>query len=244
VYKHLDEYGVSINLVFQMTRLRIYLQRLDSLVEILISEKLEAKKVCGFLAGLIEENHELRSVGALVSQNINLLARKVVERAAETGEHYITRTKKEYRNMVQAAGGGGMLTAFTVYIKTGILATGLSEFMIGILASFNYSISFVVIHLLGFTLGTKQPAMTGPALAEQMRDVDSEEGMEALVDEIANLIRSQVAAVGGNILLVVPVTLVMDAAAYFLSGHHIMSEATAMKAFTSVDILGSQLVKS
>ena len=238
VYKHLDEYGVSINLVFQMTRLRIYLQRLDSLVEILISEKLEAKKVCGFLAGLIEENHELRSVGALVSQNINLLARKVVERAAETGEHYITRTKKEYRNMVQAAGGGGMLTAFTVYIKTGILATGLSEFMIGILASFNYSISFVVIHLLGFTLGTKQPAMTGPALAEQMRDVDSEEGMEALVDEIANLIRSQVAAVGGNILLVIPVTLVMDAAAYFLSGHHIMSEATAMKAFTSVDILG------
>lgn len=242
VYKHLDEYGVSINLVFQMTRLRIYLQRIDSLVEILISEKLEAKKVCGFLAGLIEENHELRSVGALVSQNINLLARKVVERAAETGDHYITRTKKEYRNMVQAAGGGGMITAFTVYIKTGILATGLSEFMIGILASLNYSVSFVVIHLLGFTLGTKQPAMTGPALAEQMRDVDSEDGMEALVDEIANLIRSQVAAVGGNILLVVPVTLLMDAAAYFLSGSHIMSEATAMKAFTSVDILGPGLI--
>ena len=116
VYKHLDEFGVSINLVFQMTRLRIYLQRIDSLVEILISEKLEARKVCGFLAGLIEENHELRSVGALVSQNVNLLARKVVERAAETGDHYITRTKKAYRHMVQAASGGGLITAFTVYI--------------------------------------------------------------------------------------------------------------------------------
>ncbi|MGE5085808.1 MAG: site-specific recombinase [Bacillota bacterium] len=242
VYKHLDEYGVSINLVFQMTRLRIFLQRIDSLVEILLNEKLDAKKVCSFLAGLIEENHELRSVGALFSQNINLLARKVVERAAETGEHYITRTKKEYRNMVQAAGGGGLITALTVYIKAGIFATGVSEFMIGILASLNYSVSFVAIHLLGFTLGTKQPAMTGPALAERMCDVGSEEGMEALVDEIANLIRSQVAAVGGNVLLVVPVSLLIDATMYFLSGHHVMSEAKAMKAFTSVDIFGPAIV--
>ncbi|MBO9667735.1 MAG: site-specific recombinase [Bdellovibrio sp.] len=238
VYKHLDEFGVNVNLVFQMVRLRIYLQRIDSLVEILISEKLDSKKVCGFLAGLIEENHELRSVGALVSQNINLLARKVVERAAETGEHYITRTKEQYRHMVQAAAGGGFVTAFTVYIKIGILATGLSEFVIGALASINYSVSFVIIHLAGFTLGTKQPAMTGPAIAEQMRDVDTEEGMERLVDEIAHLIRSQVAAIAGNILLVIPTTLLIDTMAYFMSGRHIMSEASAMKAFTSVDILG------
>ncbi|WP_413557371.1 site-specific recombinase [Bdellovibrio sp. HCB209] len=238
VHKHLDEYGVSVNLVFQMTRLRIYLQRIDSLVDILITDVPDAKKVTSFLAGLIEENHELQSVGALLSQSINLLAKKVVERAAETGEHYITRTKEEYRRMVTAAAGGGFVTAFTVYIKTGILAVGLSEFMIGVAASMNYAISFVVIHLVGFTLGTKQPAMTAPALAERMREVDSEEGMERMVDEIAHLIRSQVAAVGGNVLMVIPTTLLIDAMYFLLSGKHIMSEASAMKAFTSVDIFG------
>ncbi|MEK2688407.1 site-specific recombinase [Bdellovibrio sp. GT3] len=238
VDKHLDEFGVSVNLVFQMTRLRIYLQRIDSLVDILITDVPDARKVTSFLASLIEENHDLQSVGALLSQNINLLAQKVVERAAETGEHYITRTKEEYRSMVQAAAGGGFVTAFTVYVKAGILATGFSEFMIGVLASANYAISFVVIHLAGFTLGTKQPAMTGPALAEQMRDVETEEGMERLVDEIAHLIRSQVAAVGGNILLVVPTTMLMDSIVFLASGKHIMAEATALKAFTSVDIFG------
>ncbi|QLY24060.1 site-specific recombinase [Bdellovibrio sp. KM01] len=238
VYRHLDEFGVSVNLVFQMTRLRIYLQRIDSLVDILITDVPDAKKVTSFLANLIEENHDLQSVGALLSQNINLLAKKMVERAAETGEHYITRTKEEYRRMVQAAAGGGFVTAFTVYIKTGILAVGPSEFMIGVLASTNYAISFIVIHLAGFTLGTKQPAMTAPALAEQMRDVDTEEGMERMVDQIAHIIRSQVAAVGGNILMVVPTTLVIDTIYFLVSGRHIMSEATAMKAFTSVDILG------
>jgi site-specific recombinase len=238
VYKHLDEYGVSVNLVFQMTRLRIFLQRIDSLVDILITDVPDAKKVTFFLAGLIEENHELQSVGALFSQNINLLAKKVVERAAETGEHYITRTKEEYRKMVAAAAGGGFVTAFTVYIKVGILAIGLPEFLIGVLASTNYAVSFIIIHLAGFTLGTKQPAMTGPALAEQMRDVDTEEGMEKLVDQIAHLIRSQVAAIGGNILLVIPTTLLIDAIYFLVSGRHIMSEATATKAFTSVDILG------
>ena len=37
----------------------------------------------------------------------SLLARKVAERSAETGEHYITRDRAEYRAMLRAAAGGG-----------------------------------------------------------------------------------------------------------------------------------------
>lgn len=238
VHKHLDEYGVSINLVFQMARLQAYLKRIDNLVEILITEKVDYKKVTHFLATLVEENHDLRSIRSLISQNSTLLARKVLERAAETGEHYITRTKEEYRRMVSAAAGGGAITAGTVYIKTAILALGLSGFMTGFFASLNYAISFVTIHLAGFTLGTKQPAMTAPALAEKMRDVDTPEGMESFVDEVTHIIRSQVASVAGNVLLVVPVTLLIDTAFFFLFGHHIMSHETAHHSFEAVDIAG------
>ncbi|UXR63297.1 site-specific recombinase [Bdellovibrio bacteriovorus] len=242
VHKHLDEYGVSVDLVFQMARLRTYLQRVDSLLEILLNERLDAKKVTSFLSKLVEENQDLRSISSLMSQNISLLARKVVERAAETGEHYITRTKDEYRRMLQAAGGGGAITALTVYVKIGILALGLSGFMEGMLASINYALSFVAIHLAGFTLGTKQPAMTAPALAAKMQDVDSEKGMNDLVTDITHIIRSQVAAVSGNVMFVVPCVILIDAIFNLLFGGHMMSVEKAQYAFKSVDILGPAFI--
>lgn len=238
VHKHLDEYGVSINLVFQMMRLKVYLQRVDSLIEILITEKVDSKKVTSFLAKLVEENLELRSIKSLFSQNISLLARKVVERAAETGEHYITRTKEQYLEMFRKAGGGGALTAITVYVKIGILSIGLSGFMEGVAASFNYALSFVAIHLLGFTLGTKQPAMTAPALAAKMQYVDSEKGMDDLITEVVHLIRSQVASILGNVTFVVPVVILIDTLFYLVFKDNLMSIEKAQYAFKSVDILG------
>lgn len=238
VHKHLDEFGVSINLVFQMMRLKSYLQRIESLLEILLTEKLDGKKVTSFLSILVQENQELRSIQSLFSQNVALFASKVVERAAETGEHYITRTKEQYRRILQAAGGGGAMTAVTVYVKIGILTLGLSGFMEGFLASLNYSLSFVAIQLAGFTLGTKQPAMTAPALAEKMKDVGSAKGMEDLVTEIVHLIRSQVASILGNVMFVVPCVILIDMVFFLLFGDHIMSPAKATSSFKSVDIFG------
>lgn len=242
VHKHLDEFGVSINLVFQMMRLKSFLHRIDSLLEILLNEKADSKKVTSFLSRLVAENQDLRSIGSLLSQNISLFARKLVERAAETGEHYITRTRREYRQMLQAAGGGGALTALTVYVKIGIASIGLSSFLEGFFASLNYAISFCAIHLAGFTLGTKQPAMTAPALAEKMQNVDTDEGMEDLVSEIVHLIRSQVASVLGNVMFVVPVVLLIDSLFYIVFGNNLMSEAKAHSAYASVDIFGMTVI--
>lgn len=242
VHKHLDEYGVSVNLVFQMMRLRIYLHRIESLLEILLTQKIDHKKVTGFLSKLVEENQEIRSISSLFSQNISLFARKIVERAAETGEHYITRTKEEYRHMLQAAGGGGAVTSITVYVKIGILSLGFAGFVEGFFASLNYSLSFVAIHLLGFTLGTKQPAMTAPALAAKMRSVDTPAGMSELVTEITHLIRSQVASVLGNVLFVVPFVLLINTVFFLLFGEHLMSPEKAQYAVNSVDILGPAIL--
>lgn len=242
VHRHLDEYGVSINLVFQMMRLRIYIQRIESLLEILITEQIDHRKITGFLAQLIDDNLELRSLQSLLSQNIALFARKIVERAAETGDHYITRTKEEYRHMLQAAGGGGAVTAVTVYVKMGVLSLGLSGFMEGFLASLNYAFSFVAIHLAGFTLGTKQPAMTAPALADKMQDVDTEKGIQDLVIEIAHLIRSQVASVLGNVLFVVPTVIVINFVFFALLGNNLMSVEKATYAYKSVDIFGPSIL--
>jgi site-specific recombinase len=242
VYKHLDEYGVSVGIVFQIARLNSFLKRIDSLVEILINEKPEAKKVLTFIAQIIFDNQGLKRISNLLAQNISMLSRKVVERAAETGEHYITRTKAEYRRMVQAAGGGGVITAFTVYAKVAILSLGMSAFFEGFFSSFNYALSFVIIHLAGFTLGTKQPAMTAPALAAKMSDVNTEAGMEDLVDEITYIIRSQAASIIGNVMFVVPTALLIDLLFSMVFGSHIMSPEKAHYAFHSVDIVGPSFI--
>jgi Site-specific recombinase len=242
VYKHLDEYGVSVAIVFQIERLNSYIHRIDNLVEILINEKPDPKKILSFLAHIVYDNHGLRRVSSLLAQNIQMLSRKVVERAAETGEHYITRTKTEYRKMVQAAGGGGVITAFTVYAKVLILAMGMSAFFEGFFASINYAVSFVIIHLAGFTLGTKQPAMTAPALAAKMNEVNTEAGMDNLVDEVTYIIRSQVASVFGNVLFVVPTALLIDLLVNMVFGRHVMSYEKAVYAFHSVDILGPSFI--
>ncbi|MNJ94873.1 Site-specific recombinase [compost metagenome] len=242
VYSHLDVHGVSVSIVFQVERIRAYLERIDNLVEIVVSEKLDYKKVSHFLSDLVYENQKIKSISSLFSQNIAMLARKVAERAAETGEHYITRTRDQYRKMFAAAAGGGALTAITVYIKFWILTLGLSRFFEGVFASLNYSLSFVAIHVAGFTLATKQPAMTAPALAAKMHDVDSDAGMDSLVDEITHLIRSQMASVVGNVLFVVPVALLINLIYYAIFGTNAMSPEKAQYAMHSVDIFGPTLI--
>lgn len=238
VYSHLDVHGVSVSIVFQVERIRAYLRRIDSLVEIVLTEKVDAKKVSHFLADLVYENQKIKSITSLFSQNISMLARKVAERAAETGEHYITRTREQYRRMVTAAGGGGVLTAFTVYLKIWIVSVGFSRFFEGVVLSLNYSLSFVAIHVAGFTLGTKQPAMTAPALAAKMHEVDTDAGMESLVDEVTHLIRSQVASIMGNVLFVIPTALAVDLVFYMTFGRHVMTDKEAHYAMHSVDIFG------
>ena len=60
---------------------------------------------------LIVAAHEDRSVRHLIGWNLRLLGRKIVDRAGETGEHYIAYTREEYRYIWRAAAGGGLMTA-------------------------------------------------------------------------------------------------------------------------------------
>jgi len=62
--------------------------------------------------------HEDRSLRHLVSWNLQLLNRKIVDRSGETGEHYIARNLREYRHIWLAAAGGGVLTVGTAVVKS------------------------------------------------------------------------------------------------------------------------------
>ena len=109
-----------------------------------------------------------RSLRSLFAQHYSLLARKVAERSAETGEHYITTSRDEYRDMLRRAAGGGLVIAGTTFAKFALGALALTAFWSGLAAGLNYALSFVIVHLLHWTVATKQPAMTAPAMADKL----------------------------------------------------------------------------
>jgi site-specific recombinase len=169
---------------------------------------------------------------------MRLLSRRIAERNAETGEHYIALTRAQYRSMLAASAGGGALMTFAVYLKFGITAAHMPLFWEGLAASLNYATIFVVIALAHFTVATKQPAMTAPALAAHMRDLDTPGRIDELVAEAAALVRSQVASVFGNLLAVAPGVLLVAFAWWLAAGAAPLGEAKARSILDAHSIIG------
>lgn len=241
VYAHLDEYGISVGLVFRLRQLRERILRIRELLDCLLSDK-PGISAMQLLAGLVQLAEERRSIRALIATNSSLLAAKVAERDAETGEHYITRDRAAYINMLGKAAGGGALTAVTTLLKFMVVGLALSAFWNGFLSSLVYAASFVLIQLLHFTLATKQPAMTAPAMAAKLKDLRTGEAVSEFVSEVTHLVRSQVAAVVGNVLVVVPVVLLISAVIQFASGHPMIDAKAAEHVLHDLSLLGSTLL--
>ena len=236
VYAHLDEHGISVNVVFRLRQWRDRAARCRQLLAARLAP--DGTGWGDLLAGIVHEGREHRSLRALVSANSSLLAARVAERSAETGEHYITRNRAEYQSMLRQAAGGGAVISVTTLLKFGLLALGLSAFWGGLAAGLNYALSFVVVQLMHWTVATKQPAMTAPAMAARLRDLRHEGAVEAFVDEVTHLVRSQVAAILGNLALVVPCVLALCGLLVPVLGHPPLGEDKAHYVLHSLAFFG------
>lgn len=237
VYTHLEDNGISVGLVFRLRQLRERVLRIRELLDCLISPA-PAPSVARLVGRLVLAGGERNSIRALIASNSSMLAAKVTERSAETGEHYITRDRASYLQMVRKAAGGGALTALTVLLKFGIYSLALSAFWSGLWSGLMYAASFVAIQLLHLTLATKQPAMTAPAMAARLRDIKTDAAVADFVDEVANLVRSQVAAVLGNVGLVVPAMLALALLVQFALGRPLLDAAHAAATLQSLSLAG------
>ena len=242
IYDHFEDNGVSVGVVFRMRQLRMRILRVRELLDCMLSanpKTITAK----LIAHLVVVGLERQSVRALIASNSSLLASKVAERSAETGEHYITRDRREYMQMVRQAAGGGLVMAFTTLIKFGLHAVAASAFWAGYMAGVNYAISFVLIQLLHFTVATKQPAMTAPAIAAKLSESgDTNTGITAFVDEVSYLVRSQVAAVLGNVLVVFPAVLALTLGWAHFKGTPFIDAIYAQQTLHSLSLLGPSVL--
>ena len=241
VYTHLDSHGISVDLVFRLRQLRERVLRIRALLDCLLGEPAHLQ-TAHLIANLASVGQNQRSLRALFSNSTSLLAAKVAERSSEVGEHYITRTRGEYRAMLGNAAGGGALTALTTFLKFAVMAMGLSAFWYGFWSGLVYAASFVVIQLLHFTLATKQPAMTAPAMAAKLKDFSDASALQDFVDEVTHLVRSQVAAVLGNVAVVFPSVVALSVALQLALDQPMITAKEAAYVLQSLTLLGPSLM--
>lgn len=210
--------GISVDLTYEFERLGQMFQRLEEILELI--KRFDTPESYLVFMKLFKEsvkkNATKNSLSEVYQQSIRVVAKSVTNSASEHGEHYITENLQQYIKMFLSAGGAGVIIAMMALIKINITQAEFSEGVETILASLNYGLGFVLIHLLGFTIATKQPAMTASTFAKA---VEKGEGNRAdqkkLVALMIQVNRSQFAAVVGNVALALLVAFII---AYFVTG--------------------------
>jgi site-specific recombinase len=97
-------------------------------------------------------------------------------------------------------------------------------FVEAFLFSMVYGLGFVLIYLLGMTVATKQPAMTAQTLAGLLGEVrpTRQAELDGLVDVVAAVCRSQLAAIAGNVVMALPVAIAIGFWLGQLQGHPVI----------------------
>ena len=204
VYEHMESAGISVELVFDLKTIQACLVRMEAIGKVLTATEPQEllAAVQALLVKLIEGNVSDKRISSLLRENLNLLARKVVDRSGDAGEHYIANSKPEYWLMWRAAIGGGLLTVFTAAVKLRIIEAQLPPFVEGFASGTNYAVSFVLLQVFGLVLATKQPATTAAAFARIIRDNRGPQRSSKLTDFVARITSTQLAAAIGNVVAV------------------------------------------
>ncbi len=240
VFTNLEHSGVSVGLVYVLENLLDTIRRAEILLRFQIpTNQVRSALIVEFLAMLVKDRLSQKTLTDLVKTNLHLIARKSVERTGNTGEHYITRTKAEYVEMIRSGLGGGGMMVLTTLAKFSIGAMSLALFFKGFFYSMNYAFGFVLLHLMGYTLATKQPSATASALAGRLAEWEEDGEVREFVNEVCRMVRSQVAALAGNLLLLIPLSVALDLLYFKWSGHHFLDQKKALHTVDSVHPLKS-----
>ncbi|ESU29866.1 site-specific recombinase Gcr [Flavobacterium limnosediminis JC2902] len=214
-FSNSSKYGISLKVNQSLLRIRQQLNRLKILISLLVVDKEEDKynNSIRLAQKVIRYNCYKKNVGQLINESTQLLSYEITQHSAKTGEHYITESSKEYFNMFYTAMGGGAVVGILCIIKVLLGKIETSYFGHAFLYSLNYAVGFVSIFLLGFTLATKQPAMTAATLAKALESGMKKQNKKgekhsSFAHLFVRLFRSQFIAFVGNVIVAFPVALV------------------------------------
>lgn len=213
-YKNTQKFGISIRVNQYLLRISQQLERLKDLLQFLILKEGETKntKFIDLVLYLISINYEKNNIKDLLDKSTHRVAQEITQHKAKSGEHYITASKSEYKKMLHASLGGGGIVGLMCITKLLLGKLDVSPFGSAFLYSMNYALGFILIYLLGYTLATKQPAMTASSfvksLEEGNKNKKKKKRYEGFAVLFARLFRSQFIAFVGNVAMAFPVALI------------------------------------
>ncbi|GEL10193.1 Site-specific recombinase [Flavobacterium glycines] len=213
-FRNSSKYGISLRVNQNLLKIKQQLDRLKFLISLLKVANEGDKKNNGIMMALqlIQFNCYKNNVRKFIGESIQLISYEITQHTAKTGEKYITESRKEYFKMFWNALGGGFIVGILCVIKVLLAKVDTSIFGSAFLYSMNYAFGFIAIYILGFTLATKQPAMTASALIKALEEGESKQGKKtekynAFAILFARVFRSQFIAFVGNVIMAFPLSL-------------------------------------
>ena len=211
-FKNASKFGISSKINQSLLKIRQQLRRIQDIIPILVVDNEEdvLTNSKNLVSNTLKYNSHRNNVRELIDDSTRLISHLITSHTAETGTHYIATSPKEYLKMFWKASGGGIIVGFLCIFKMMMSYRHGSEFSHAVLYSLNYAFGFIIIYLLGFTLATKQPAMTAATMAKVLSDESSsEKNYKEFANLVAKLSRTQFIAFVGNVLWSFPVALVI-----------------------------------
>ncbi len=235
--------GASVSLTYHLQRVDQMLRRLHTLLVLLDPHETTARGLA-LLRELVREENRKYSVRDVVTRVTDLVALQVTENAGKTGEHYAAATRPEYFSMLRSSMGAGFMVGIMALIKAGLGRLTLAPFTQAFLNSMNYSFGFMLIHVMRFTLATKQSAMTAATIAATVDQNNAPNGkgktpLDGVVQLIAMVSRTQLVSILGNVMLAIPTGLLIAWVLGHWSGESVVSAEKAQHALQELDPFAS-----
>jgi site-specific recombinase len=224
------EGGTSLHQTFIISRISQMLQRMRIIIDFMDDAHFDMSRLVHFFRLIIHHTQNKSRLREFISENIAALSYQIAEHKSTSGEHYIASNRKEYLKFFYSACGGGIIISFIVIFKILIHHAGYAPFWEAIAYSLNYAFGFILIHITGSTLATKQPAMTASTIA-RMLDVKASGTLnnDNIINLIAKVISTQTISFVGNLLLVFMLTVLLIMGIEYFSGENFVGYVEAQK---------------
>lgn len=211
-FKNSSKYGISGKINQSLLKIRQQVQRIYEIIQLLVIDNerdvlINSKQL---VFNILRYKSHKNNISDLINDSTRMISHLITNHTAETGAHYITSTRKEYMTMFYKASGGGIIVGALCVLKLLYGYIPGSDFSHAFLYSMNYAMGFIMIYLMGFTLATKQPAMTAATMTKVLAEEGNNKSNHTeFAHLVSKLFRSQFIAFVGNVLLSFPIALLI-----------------------------------
>ena len=211
VRRHAGKKGISLRLSYLIAQLDHSLARLDLLCQFIVPQTHFDSSIELFKVLILKERTRIE-LKDFFSENFSIMASNMIDATGERGGHYIAESRNDWFHMLKAAAGGGLLIMMMAWVKLNISFLALPPLSEAVLISLNYALGFVLIYLLGFTVATKQPAMTAATIVSSLGEDQrsSEENKAKLLNLTKQVVSSQLISILGNVLVAAPLAFLLS----------------------------------